>query len=83
MGSESFEIDTARASETWVADAEGDPVLVVTAAPSASLAGELARLLPQLRAIVGPQRRCTVVFDRGGYSPAVFIETVAAGFDLW
>jgi hypothetical protein len=68
--------------ETWVADAEGDPVLVVTAAPSASLAGELARLLPQLRAIVGAGRRCTVVFDRGGYSPQVFTEIVAAGFDL-
>ncbi|PZS31600.1 MAG: hypothetical protein DLM59_09660 [Pseudonocardiales bacterium] len=29
--------------ETWVADCEGDPVMVVTAAPSQSLAAELAR----------------------------------------
>jgi hypothetical protein len=68
--------------ETWVADADGDPVLVVTAAPSASLAGELRRLLPQLRQLIGADRACTVVFDRGGYSPAVFTEIVAAGFDL-
>src|SRR5660397_8488 len=68
--------------ETWVADTDGDPVLVLTAEPSASLAGELRRLLPDLRAVVGAGRRCTVVFDRGGYSPAVFTEIVAAGFDL-
>ena len=68
--------------ETWVGDADGDPVMVLTAAPSQSLAAKLHRLLPDLRALVGPDRRCTVVFDRGGYSPAVFSEIIAAGFDL-
>lgn len=68
--------------ETWVGDADGDPVLVLTAAPSQSLAAELHRALPDLRALVGPDRRCTVVFDRGGYSPQVFAEIIAAGFDL-
>ena len=33
------------------------------ALPSASLAAELARLLPDLRAMIGPDRPCTVVFD--------------------
>jgi transposase-like protein len=68
--------------ETWVGDAEGDPVMVITAAPSQSLAAELARLLPDLRALIGPDRACTVVFDRGGYSPAVFTEIITAGFDV-
>ena len=68
--------------ETWVGDADGDPVMVITAAPSQSLAAELHRLLPDLRALVGPDRRCTVVFDRGGYSPQVFVEIIGAGFDL-
>lgn len=68
--------------ETWVGDADGDPVMVLTAAPSQSLAAELHRLLPDLRALVGPDRRCTVVFDRGGYSPQVFSEIINAGFDL-
>lgn len=68
--------------ETWVGDSEGDPVMVITAAPSQSLAAELHRLLPDLRALVGPDRRCTVVFDRGGYSPQVFTEIITAGFDL-
>jgi len=68
--------------ETWVTDTDGDPVMVITAPPSASLAAELARLLPDLRALIGPDRACTVVFDRGGYSPAVFTEIITAGFDL-
>ena len=71
--------------ETWVGDADGDPVMVITAAPSQSLAAELQRLLPDLRKVIdaaGPGRRCTVVFDRGGYSPRVFTEILAAGFDL-
>src|SRR5660397_24894 len=68
--------------ETWVGDADGDPVMVITAAPSQSLAAELHRLLPDLRALVGPDRRCTVVFDRGGYSPQVFTDITTAGFDL-
>ena len=68
--------------ETWVGDADGDPVMVITAAPSQSLAAELARLLPGLRAIIGPDRACTVVFDRGGYSPQVFTEIITAGFDV-
>jgi hypothetical protein len=68
--------------ETWVGDVDGDPVMVITAAPSKSLAAELARLLPDLRAIIGPDRACTVVFDRGGYSPAVFTEIITAGFDV-
>jgi Helix-turn-helix domain len=68
--------------ETWVADAAGDPVFVVMAEPSASLASELLRLVPDLRAIVGPDRRVTVCFDRGGWSPAVFADLIAAGFDV-
>jgi hypothetical protein len=68
--------------ETWVGDVDGDPVMVITAAPSKSLAAELARLLPDLRALIGPDRACTVVFDRGGYSPEVFTEIIAAGFDV-
>jgi len=56
--------------------------MVITAPPSLSLAAELHRLLPDLRALIGPDRACTVVFDRGGYSPAVFTEIITAGFDV-
>jgi transposase len=68
--------------ETWVTDAGGDPVFIVIAEPSDSLAGELRRLLPQLRQIAGQGRRVTVCFDRGGWSPALFADITGAGFDL-
>jgi hypothetical protein len=68
--------------ETWVTDQDGDPVFMVVAEPSDSLAGELRRLLPDLRGIVGQGRRVTVCFDRGGWSPALFADITAAGFGL-
>src|SRR5664279_3235490 len=68
--------------ETWVADASGDPVLVVMAQPGASLAMELRRLLPDLRRAVGDTRRVLVGFDRGGWSPALFAHMDAEGFDV-
>ncbi|MDQ6739603.1 MAG: hypothetical protein M3021_04335 [Actinomycetota bacterium] len=68
--------------ETWVADANGSPVFVVMAEPGASLAGELRRLLPELRAMVGDGRRVLVGFDRGGWSPALFKHMDEHGFDV-
>lgn len=68
--------------ETWVSDAAGDPVLVVMSEPGASLAMELRRLLPQLRAAVGDGRRVLVGFDRGGWSPALFAHMYEHGFDV-
>jgi prepilin-type processing-associated H-X9-DG protein len=67
--------------ETWVCDAAGDPLLVVMAEPAASLAPELRRLIPDLRAMVGDDRRVLVGFDRGGWSPTLFADLDAAGFD--
>jgi hypothetical protein len=68
--------------ETWVTSQDGEPVFMVAAEPSESLAGELRRLLPDLRQVVGAGRRVTVCFDRGGWSPALFADITAAGFDL-
>ena len=68
--------------ETWVTDQDGDPVFMVVAEPSDSLAGELRRLLPSLRQVAGEGRRVTVCFDRGGWSPALFADITAAGFGL-
>ena len=68
--------------ETWVTDAAGDPVFMVVAEPSPSLAGQLRDLLPALRQVAGEGRRVTVCFDRGGWSPALFADITGAGFDL-
>jgi hypothetical protein len=68
--------------ETHVADIHADPVLVVTATAGASLASELVGLIPDLRAVLGDDRRATVIFDRGGWSPATFATLIGAGFDI-
>jgi hypothetical protein len=68
-------------SDYWVNDTTGDPLFVVTAQANAGLVKMLPGILAQIRALVG-QRRVTVVFDRGGYSPALFLQIVAADFDV-
>src|SRR5574341_768598 len=40
------------------------------------------QILPELRRQLGPDRRVTVVFDREGWSPTLFAELLAAGFDF-
>ena len=68
-------------SDYWVNDSAGDPLFVVTAEANAGLVKMLPGILAQVRTLVG-QRRLTVVFDRGGYSPKLFQQIIAANFDL-
>ena len=68
-------------SDYWVNDKAGDPLFVVTAEANAGLVKMLPRVLAEVRTLVG-KRRVTVVFDRGGYSPKLFLQILAAGFDL-
>ena len=58
--------------ETWVTGSAGDPLLVVMAQPSSSLAAQIRDLLPALRGIAGPGAKPVLCFDRGGWSPALF-----------
>ena len=68
--------------ETWVTGSAGDPLLVVMAQPSSSLAAQIRDLLPALRDIAGPAAKPVLCFDRGGWSPALFAGIADAGFDL-
>jgi len=68
-------------TDYWVNDTEGDPLFVVTAEVNAGLVTVFPGLLQQLRGLLG-SRRVTFVFDRGGYSPKLFLQILAAGFDL-
>jgi transposase len=68
-------------TDYWVNDTTGDPLFVVTAEANAGLVKMLPGVLEQLRHFVG-KRRVTVVFDRGGFSPKLFQQILAAGFDL-
>jgi len=68
-------------TDYWVNDAIGEPLFVVTAEANAGLVKMLPALLNEARSLLG-ERRLTVVFDRGGWSPKLFVKLVAAGFDL-
>jgi hypothetical protein len=48
-----------------VNDKRGDPLFVVTAQANAALTRMLPTVLGEVRKLLGPQRRATVVFDRG------------------
>jgi transposase len=68
-------------SDYWVNDSAGDPLFVITAEAHAGLVKMLPGILAQVRALVG-KRRLTVVFDRGGFSPKLFLQILEGGFDL-
>jgi hypothetical protein len=68
-------------SDYWVNDSAGDPLFVITAEANAGLVTMLPEVLKQVRSLVG-KRRVTVVFDRGGFSPKLFQQILAAGFDI-
>jgi transposase len=68
-------------TDYWVNDTTGDPLLVLTAEANAGLVKMLPGLLEEIRRLVGP-RQVTVVFDRGGFSPRLFQQILATGFDL-
>lgn len=69
-------------TDYWVNDKHGDPLFVVTAEFNEGLVQMLPVLLKEVRALVGPRRRVTVVFDRGGWSPKLFAKLIEARFDI-
>jgi prepilin-type processing-associated H-X9-DG protein len=71
----------AATTDYWVNDQHGDPLFVVTAKANMSTSKMLPELLAEVRKLIG-DRRITVVFDRGGYSPKLFVKILDAGFDI-
>ena len=76
------QVVTRAATDTWVHDAQGEPLLVVTSEVNAKLTQVLEPILADVRRLVGDQRRMTVIFDRGGFSPKLFARLIASGFDV-
>ena len=68
-------------TDYWINDAAGDPLLVITAEANAHMTRMLLEILDEVRRLVG-ERRLTVVFDRGGFSPRLFAQILARGFDI-
>ena len=60
------QVITLAATDTWVHDAGGEPLLVVTSEMNAELTQVLEPILEDVKRLVPPGRRITVIFDRGG-----------------
>jgi DNA-binding CsgD family transcriptional regulator len=69
-------------TDYWVNDQRGDPLFVVTAEANAAMTKMLIPVLSEIRELLGSRRHSTVVFDRAGWSPGVFQELLAMGFDI-
>jgi transposase len=68
-------------TDYWINDRSGEPLLVVTGEVDAALTKAFPRLLREVRDVVG-ERRVTIVFDRGGWSPKLFTTMIKDGFDV-
>jgi prepilin-type processing-associated H-X9-DG protein len=68
-------------TDYWINDRGGDPLLLITADINASLIKAFPNLLRQVRAAIG-ERKVTIVFDRGGWSPKLFRSMIQEGFDI-
>ena len=69
-------------TDYWVNDKKGEPLFVVTAEANAAMTRMLGPLLEEVRSLIGPRRRVTIVFDRGGWSPKLFQKLLAMDFDI-
>ena len=68
-------------TDYWVHDAASEPLFVVPTEANRGMVESLPGILAEVRELVG-ERRVTVVFDRGGWSPKLFARILAGGFDL-
>jgi len=75
-------ISLPASQDLWVNDAEGSPLFFVAQPAHPQLVSALPGVLDEVRRLVGSERRVTVVFDRGGWSPKLFAKMDAAGFDV-
>jgi len=69
------------ATDTWVHDANGEPLLVVTSEMNEGLTQVLEPILADVKSLIG-DRRVLVIFDRGGFSPKLFARLDKQGFDV-
>jgi transposase len=70
-------------TDYWVNDANGEPLMFVTAPANEGLLAMMeGELLPEIRKLAGEERRVTLVFDREGWSPKRFKKWKNASFDV-
>jgi transposase len=75
-------VATCAATDTWLHDADGSPLLVVTSEMNAGLTQVLEAIVTEAKKLVPVGQRLTVLFDRGGWSPRLFARLNALGVDI-
>lgn len=76
-------LSMAATTDYWVNDKNAEPLFVVTGTINERLISAMkTRILPEVRRLVGKERRVTMVFDREGWSPKWFKELHGQGFDV-
>lgn len=75
-------VATCAATDTWLHDAHGEPLLVVTSAMNAGLTQVLEAIVTEAKHWVPAGQRLTVLFDRGGWSVKLFARLIALGVDV-
>jgi hypothetical protein len=75
-------VATCAATDTWLHDADGGPLLVVTSEMNAGLTQVLEAIVSEAKALVPAGQRLTVLFDRGGWSPRLFARLNALGVNI-
>jgi hypothetical protein len=75
-------VATCAATDTWLHDADGLPLLVVTSEMNAGLTAVLGTIVTEAKKLVPAGQRLTVLFDRGGWSAQLFARLSALGVDI-
>jgi transposase len=75
-------VATCAATDTWVHDADGEPLLLVTSEMNAGLTQVLEPIVAEAQELIPAGRRLTVLFDRGGWSVKLFARLIALGVDI-
>jgi hypothetical protein len=75
-------VATTAATDTWLHDADGSPLLVVTSEMNAGLTQVLEAIVAEAKKLVPAEQRLTVLFDRGGWSVKLFARLQAQGVDI-
>ena len=75
-------VATCAATDTWLHDADGEPLLVVTSEMNAGLTQVLEAIVTEAKKLVPAGQRLTVLFDRGGWSARLFARLNALGVDI-
>src|ERR1022692_3712417 len=75
-------VATTAATDTWLHDADGAPLLVVTSEMNAGLTQVLEAIITAAKEWMPGGQRLTVLFDRGVWSVKLFARLQAQGVDI-